>query len=364
MNIRKQLRANRMTLYYYSDFDNYAGIENYGYNLISLLRKHHPEINIVVLSETDKCVYESEFIALGCRVINLGFSPLKPRTFSKKISEIFSCALSGDVIQLNVCSMRNISLFKKCKRSRIKTIVVSHYSKAKGKLKILHYISRHIYRNKFINVAVSEEAGRFMFGKSKFDTIPNIIDSKKYYFSQTGRTEIRDRLGIKDDELLLGLIGRISKEKNQKFAIDVFNKLQSPNIRMVFLGKGDTTKLKKAIKKDARNRVGFCSSSPNDIYKWYSSFDLLLIPSKHESFSLVKYEGLANGLNVFISNGVPRINKEPKEVSYLKLVSSEWTNKIEEFNKSYRIGDRFNKNYDELSDAKGFVDKYIEIYNY
>ena len=71
-------------------------------------------------------------------------------------------------------------------------------------------------------VACGEAAGEYMYGDKKFHIIYNAIDLKKYSYSLTSREEIRKKYNIDANSMVIGNIGRINVQKNQKFLIDIF----------------------------------------------------------------------------------------------------------------------------------------------
>ena len=70
--------------------------------------------------------------------------------------------------------------------------------------------------------ACSKAAGEFYYGKRAVEkglvkVIPNAIDLKKYKFSQVVREKVRKTLNI-EDKFVVGHIGRMAPQKNQKFS--------------------------------------------------------------------------------------------------------------------------------------------------
>lgn len=64
-------------------------------------------------------------------------------------------------------------------------------------------------------LACSEEAGKWMFDKSKFTVIKNGINLRTYEFNEQFREECRKSIGIKD-EYLIGCVGRLVLQKIQR----------------------------------------------------------------------------------------------------------------------------------------------------
>ena len=83
----------------------------------------------------------------------------------------------------------------------------------------------------------SEYAGRWLFGNKEYDKgnvylLNNAIDLDKFKYDEKVRKRKRKELGIKDDTLVIGHIGRFVAQKNHTFLIDIFNELHKKNKKM------------------------------------------------------------------------------------------------------------------------------------
>ena len=80
----------------------------------------------------------------------------------------------------------------------------------------------------------SELAGRWLFGDKEYDKgnvylLNNAIDLDKFKYNETLRKKKRKELGIKDDTLAIGHIGRFVAQKNHDYLIDIFNEIHRKN---------------------------------------------------------------------------------------------------------------------------------------
>ena len=55
---------------------------------------------------------------------------------------------------------------------------------------------------------------------------------KKFLFSQNSREKVRSKINVKEDEILIGHIGRFAKAKNHKFIIDLLKILVSKKLKI------------------------------------------------------------------------------------------------------------------------------------
>ena len=171
-------------------------------------------------------------------------------------------------------------------------------NKKEWKKNILKMILRpfsKLYANNYF--ACTEYAGKWLFGKKvverkELNVINNAIDLKKIEFNENTREDLRKELGIKEDVLVIGHVGRFMKQKNHEFLIDVFEKAikQDDNIYLILVGQGPLEdKIKEMAKeKGIENKILFLGQR-NDVNKLYQAMDIFVLPSL--------YEGLRNGCN-------------------------------------------------------------------
>lgn len=161
-------------------------------------------------------------------------------------------------------------------------------------------------------IGCSNEAGEYLFGKEIVDsdrymTLSNGIDAKKFAYDEEVRKEIRNYLGIKDDEIVIGHIGRFTKVKNHDFLIKLFAEVHSfkEKSKLLLIGEGPLlSDIKiKAEKLGIQGSVIF-TGSKIDSEKFYSAMDIFVFPSIKEGLGIAAIEAQASGLTVIKSQGV------------------------------------------------------------
>jgi glycosyltransferase involved in cell wall biosynthesis len=95
-------------------------------------------------------------------------------------------------------------------------------------------------------------------------------------------------------------IGRLSKEKNVEFLINVIKNM--PEISLTILGDGPELNFLKLIKAGNIKFEGYVSNL--DLHKYFENNDYLILPSKSETWGLVVEEALYHGLPVVVSDSV------------------------------------------------------------
>ena len=113
----------------------------------------------------------------------------------------------------------------------------------------------------------------------------------------TARATIRRSLGIGDDELVFGALGRTEHSKGFDLLLAAFKQAALPGSRLVIAGNGRNWQ---ELRRSAPASVvmpGFVDS-PQD---WLAAFDVFVSPARSEPFGLVFLEAMHAGLPVLAS---------------------------------------------------------------
>jgi glycosyltransferase involved in cell wall biosynthesis len=163
-------------------------------------------------------------------------------------------------------------------------------------------------------MACGQAAGEWMFQKHKFIVLNNAVDVSKFHFDPSVRNTVRSELGIADDELVIGNVGRFSVPKNHNFIIEIFNRLQITNskAKLVLVGNDsgpDCAPIANAIKQKIHSlslddKVIF-TGTQSDVARYLMAMDIFLLPSLYEGFPVTTVEAQATGLECFVSDKVP-----------------------------------------------------------
>jgi glycosyltransferase involved in cell wall biosynthesis len=155
------------------------------------------------------------------------------------------------------------------------------------------------YVDRFI--VVSNVLRDMMINKRGINTdkvfrIYNGIEIDKYNPTLEDRVHIRKELGVDEDIILIGAIGRLVWQKGFEYLIQSIPDVIKvyPNVKFMIVGNG---KLKEELKaqssklkvKDYLIFTGF----RNDIKEILSAIDILVIPSLLEGFPMITLEGMA-----------------------------------------------------------------------
>lgn len=268
---------------------------------------------------------------------------------------------SGSIFALAVGS-------KIAKQSGAKRVIVHSHSAGFNNLK--HTISKFLFGAFFYlyptNLwACSKTAAYWKFPKKlvnngKCKIIKNTIDVENFKFDLEKRNNIRKKYSIKDDEIVLGTVGRLSSEKNQLFLLDVFKKLNelNSNTYLVIIGDGILKEtLKEKIKNENINNVLLLGKQHN-INDFLNMFDIFTLTSIYEGFPVTAIEAQANNLPCIFSDNITKECKINKNVIFLSLSDNidNWVNSI------IALNDEKNKRSIQRKEILEYdTDRYVKI---
>jgi len=115
--------------------------------------------------------------------------------------------------------------------------------------------------------------------------------------------EIRIKLGIRNDETVIGYIGRLIDMKHVETLIQAFSELDASKYRLLIIGGGEKKEeLEKfASKINNSNRIQFIGKVTNPDY-WLNVFDLNVLPSAYEGQPIAVIECMSKGVINICSN--------------------------------------------------------------
>ena len=116
------------------------------------------------------------------------------------------------------------------------------------------------------------------------------------------------KLGLLQNDFVIGHIGRFSAEKNHEFILNVFQQLLyiKENAVLLLIGTGsDEEKIKElGIKLKISNKIKFLGSRV-DIPELLNIMDVFFFPSLYEGLGIVLVEAQAAGVPCLVSTAVP-----------------------------------------------------------
>lgn len=306
--------------------ENPGGVESFLVNYYRHINRDKVQFDFLCNSYND-VAYEQELIEMGARMFHITARSENLKKYKKELKNLFAEHYKEwKAIWVNVCSLANIDYLKLAKKYGIrKRIIHSHNSQnMDNKLRgILHNINKkNITKYATDFWACSDDAAKWFYNELKnVVIIRNAIDVEKLSFDIDKRKKIRKNMGF-NDSFIVGNVGRLHFQKNQKFVLDIFAEVikRIPSAKLVLIGQGeDEAKLKERCKQlKIEENVLFMGIQKN-IDEWLSAFDVFLFPSLFEGLSIAALEAQASGIPVLASANV--ISKEAKLNENFKFYS-------------------------------------------
>jgi glycosyltransferase involved in cell wall biosynthesis len=127
----------------------------------------------------------------------------------------------------------------------------------------------------------------------RIQVIHNAVDFSVFNPQCVSKQSARQRLGISDDDIVLGFVGRLNPIKGPDLLVEATALLSERSPRYLLLLAGDGAQ-RKSLEKSAEQLgigervrfLGFCDNIPEVM----AAFDIGIVPSRQESFGIVCLE--------------------------------------------------------------------------
>ncbi len=217
------------------------------------------------------------------------------------------------------------------KNIRPKTVTTLHgwWIGSNPKLKFYDWLDIRAMKNfdKIITVAehIKTELIRRGFSEENIAFIPNGVDLKE--MASCDGTKVRNELNIQPISTIVGIAGRLNKEKGHEYLLRSIVKL--PEVVLLIVGTGPLEKklMSLADELNIRKRTIF-TGFKNNPGNYIAAMDIFVLPSLSEGLPLALLEAMAAGKPVIASKtgGIPKVVDgkntgllvEPKNVHELK----------------------------------------------
>ncbi|MDD6403970.1 MAG: glycosyltransferase family 1 protein [Mollicutes bacterium] len=354
-----------------------GGVESVVMNYYRHIDRTKIQFDFICDDDSTNIPYE-EIEKLGGKVILI---PPYQKVFKyhKKLKEVLKSG-GYKIVHSHINTLSVFSLFAaKCAGVSVR-IAHSHSTtnKKEKKKNLLKQVLRpfsKLFATDYM--CCSELAGRWLFGDKEYDKgnvylLNNAIDLDKFKYNESLRKEKRKELGISDDTLVIGHIGRFVAQKNHDYLIDIFNEIHKKNNNSVLLLAGQGP-LMEEIKNKAKelnldDSIKFLGQR-NDANELYQVFDVFLLPSLYEGLPVVGVEAQAASLLCYLSDDM---TKETKILDITKFMSlnntpEEWADNILDDVKKYKRRDVSKemtaKNFNIKEEVKRLEKYYLNLYN-
>lgn len=302
---------------------NRGGLETMLMNYYRNIDRSQLQFDFLVHREK-RADYDDEIESLGGRIYRM--PPLNPfdLKYRSQLQRFFLEHSEYKIVHSHIDCMSAIPL-KAAKKAGVPVRIAHSHSISQDKdakylLKLFYKM--FIPNNATCLMACGEQAGKWMYGAADFHVLNNAIDAKQYSFDYETYYAVRTKLGICDDEILVGHVGRFSPPKNHEFLVEVFAECVkiNPKAKLLLVGDGN---LRQRIEEKVR-MLGLAENViftgvRNDVARLMQAMDVFVFPSYYEGLGIVVIEAQAAGLPCLISDGVPIECKKTNLVKQIPL---------------------------------------------
>lgn len=298
--------------------ENPGGIETLFRGLTSVINKD--KVHFDFLNTTPHIAFEDELREYGAHIYTIRKRHDNRIGFHRDLAKFMQThAKEYDAIWQNSNTLGNIDFLVYAKRAGIQQRIIHCHNSVNGEgfiRGVLHNINRLRIKSVATHFwSASDEASAWFYGHG-FQQLPNYhvfnntIDVPKNAFSQTKRESLRTKFGWDKSVLVLGNVGRLSPQKNQKLILQTAKYLidNGVNVQVLLIGQGelDTELTEFATELNIANHVKFLGAV-NDTSPYLSAMDIFFFPSAFEGLSLALLEAQANSLPCVISSMISSI---------------------------------------------------------
>lgn len=167
--------------------------------------------------------------------------------------------------------------------TRASVAILSRLSRLRG-----FVIGFNSWAGKAAHESFGYEAGRWLY-------LPNGVDLKRWYADSVDRAAVREELGMKPEDIVLAVVGRVDPKKDYPGVIAAIERIldSHPEARTVFIGRGTESLV---LPHRARNRM-LALGERGDVNRVMRGCDALISGSSFgEGFPNVIAEAMASGL--------------------------------------------------------------------
>lgn len=315
-----------------------GGAESFMMNLYRKIDREKIQFDFLIYDDfTNVTDYHEEIKKMGGRIFVVTNPKKNIFKYLMEVNKLLSKE-QFDIVHNEVYFGGGINLYLAKKNGILKRVAHSHAtSDGKSNNLMMKIIKYFLYKLLISNatdfLAVSREAGDSLFKGHEYTIIHNGIDISKYERNENTRNKKRFELGIKPDFFVVGNIGRLEKQKNQQYLLDVFASLLKINqkAKLLIIGSGSLKRdlLEKIDSLELRDSV-LLLDERDDIPELLQCMDVFCMPSLYEGLPMVGLEAQASRMKLVLSDTISPDTKLTRNVSFISLAEDydKWVDTI------------------------------------
>lgn len=345
-----------------------GGAEKLIHDMALELKDMNIEFSIILLTNVND-IYGKKLQEVGIDVIYLSnkwdiYSP-------KNIFKLKKILKHYDIIHTHTYTAQLWTAFSSLFLGKKKKYITTEHSTSNRRREKFYfkYLDGWMYSryNKIISITDATQINlkKWLNNKNpeKHLVINNGINLKKYYSTTPiNRKEINQNL--KEEDILICMIGRFSEQKDQKTLIKSM-KFLNESYKLILLGDGNNKSEKELVDElNLKERVYFLGYKSN-VAEIVKSCDIAVLSSHWEGFGLAAVESMAlgiptigsnvDGLREVLENGGIVFEKEKEKDLYRKIMGID--------KKNYEELSRKGKEKSKKYSLDKMIKKYLDLFN-
>lgn len=321
---------------------NAGGAETLVINVLRNIDRNQFQFDFLLFDETPG-FYDKEVKQYGC---NLYYLPSMSKAgIHKYIGNMikFFKQEKINIVHSHMDWLGGFIAYAAHKAGVSKIIVHSHANQKMFDSNIQHHIlinlSKYLIKKYATDcIACSTEAGKSLFHKD-FEVLFNGIDFDRFQNpNMTVVENLKKEFNIKENDIVLGNVGSLSKNKNQIYLIDILNELLkvNKNYKLLLVGEGTQRKdLEGYVNKLELNHSVIFAGIRSEVPELMKLFDIFLFPSIYEGLGIAAVEAQASEKLCIISTGIPKeVDMGLGLTHFIDLDKKEWIKEIRKLENS------------------------------
>ena len=288
-----------------------------------------------------------------------------------KFNKAFKKVLTENHFDIIHSHLNTLSVFvlKVAKKCGYKVRIAHSHSQSNKKEFVRNMVKNFLkkFSKKYATtyLACGIAAGKYQYGDKTFSegkvlVLKNAIDVNKFKFNKTDREDVRKELGIKDNEILVGTIGRLCQQKNQQYILKMAEQL--PEVKFVIVGAGPLEQEFKDYISSHNIKNVILYGLSNEPKRFYSAFDTFILPSLYEGVPVTGIEAQTNGVYVLFSDNVSSESQASSYVKFLPIEDADLSKWIDEIRVKHEHEDHLKEIIESGFSIKEASGKLLEIY--
>lgn len=313
-----------------------GGIESFLFNLLQQADLSELEVDVVA-ARLERNNWSAQLEAKGVQFIPLTGS-LRNVPGNRRKFRLLLRQRQYDVVHLNLYQGLSLNYARLARQEGVPVRIAHSHNAAlrpsptRGLKLLLHRWGRKRFTKDATNLwACSQAAADFLFARPA-SFVPNGVDTRHFRFDAAVRDALRRQLGLTGC-LVLGNVGRLCRQKNQAFLLEIFAQLvqRHRNSRLLLVGEGeDRDKLKSRAKDLGIEQQILFYGRTRQVERLLWAMDVFLLPSLFEGLPLAAVEAQAAGLPVLCAEGLSPEIRVTEHLQFLPLAAGAkvWADRI------------------------------------